>query len=578
MCSTEDIEHLITVASSSVQNCTLAVYNFVDFDGREIETFCYAHGAKGSKVITVSSVVRSTGIYKHGMGIFGSLDQHLLLSVKPPNQVEMNWWYSEECIVSLLIGDVFLATSKNIVVAWWGPTRIPDGHILKEEIEVNSVVCHPDEEDTLVSTLECTGWIKMLLMSQHPQVVYDVYSVSGECNGECHKYIVMLVNFTGELTQLCMTSGIKCFAIQPSAELASSLASNLGFDMRGSDVRGASMEGGGVPCVEGDNVPGVNVLGVGDNLLGDRSGVGGSMRSNVLTVEGRNVLGVVPEGGNVLGVGDNVPGIGSGVGGSMRSNVLAVEGRNMLGVVPEGGNVLGGNVLGVGDYVPGVGSSVGGSMRSSVPTVEGGNVVPEGGNVLGVVPEGGNVLGVGDNVHGVGGGVGGSMRSSVPTVEEGNVLGLVPEGGNMLGVEGGNVPAGGNVLGMEGGNVPEGRNVLGVEGGNVPAGGNVLGMEGGNVPAGGNVLGMEGGNVPEGGNVLGMEGGNVPEVRNVLGIVPSFGSKGNVESGECAAIDTQELLGEMSAVEKIAIEHTANKKSVNRVTKRSKNKRGRNLK
>ena len=58
------------------------------------------------------------------------------------------------------------------------------------------------------------------------------------------------VNFTGELTQLCMTGGIKCFAIQPSAELASSLASDLGFNMRGSGVRGAGMEGGGAGTEE----------------------------------------------------------------------------------------------------------------------------------------------------------------------------------------------------------------------------------------------------------------------------------------------------------------------------------------
>ena len=79
----------------------------------------------------------------------------------------------------IIKGDVFLATSKKIVLTWWGPIQIPEGHLLNEE-EVDSVVCHPDEEDTLVSTLECTGWIKMLLSSQHPQVVYDVYSVSGE--------------------------------------------------------------------------------------------------------------------------------------------------------------------------------------------------------------------------------------------------------------------------------------------------------------------------------------------------------------------------------------------------------------
>ena len=80
----------------------------------------------------------------------------------------------------MLLGDVFLATSKKIVVAWWGPMEIPETHILNDQ-DIDSIVCHPDEEDTLASTLACTGWIKLLVLSLQPKVAYDIYSASGEC-------------------------------------------------------------------------------------------------------------------------------------------------------------------------------------------------------------------------------------------------------------------------------------------------------------------------------------------------------------------------------------------------------------
>ena len=63
MCAIEDIEHLISVTSSTLQNCTMAVYNLDDFDTKEIENFCYSSGAKRCKVFNVSSVVRSEGMY-----------------------------------------------------------------------------------------------------------------------------------------------------------------------------------------------------------------------------------------------------------------------------------------------------------------------------------------------------------------------------------------------------------------------------------------------------------------------------------------------------------------------------------
>lgn len=81
-----------------------------------------------------------------------------------------------------VIDEVSVGVCIPIVISWWGPGPIPNGHILAdaEEHEMNSLVCHPDQEDTLVSSLPSTGWIKLLLSCTNPQVVADVYSTSGE--------------------------------------------------------------------------------------------------------------------------------------------------------------------------------------------------------------------------------------------------------------------------------------------------------------------------------------------------------------------------------------------------------------
>lgn len=71
-----------------------------------------------------------------------------------------------------------MGTSQQVVISWWGPGIIPDGHILAHE-EIDSIVCRPEEEDTIISTLQSTGWMKLFL-NLHPKLVFDIYSVSGE--------------------------------------------------------------------------------------------------------------------------------------------------------------------------------------------------------------------------------------------------------------------------------------------------------------------------------------------------------------------------------------------------------------
>lgn len=82
-------------------------------------------------------------------------------------------------ILYAFIDEVSVGVWTPIVLSWWGPSPIPSGHVLADA-DMNSLVCHPDQEDTLISNLESTGWIRLLLSSTNPQVVADVYSPSGE--------------------------------------------------------------------------------------------------------------------------------------------------------------------------------------------------------------------------------------------------------------------------------------------------------------------------------------------------------------------------------------------------------------
>lgn len=67
-----------------------------------------------------------------------------------------------------------------MVISWWGPGLMPKEHLLAQE-EIDSIMCHPEDEDTIISTLQSTGWMKIFL-NLYPKLVFDVYSVSGELN------------------------------------------------------------------------------------------------------------------------------------------------------------------------------------------------------------------------------------------------------------------------------------------------------------------------------------------------------------------------------------------------------------
>ncbi len=68
------------------------------------------------------------------------------------------------------------------MLAWLGPGSIPSGHILLNVAGpgVNSMVCQPDLEDTVISSMTCTGWIKYLVTHSRPDYVFDTYSSSGK--------------------------------------------------------------------------------------------------------------------------------------------------------------------------------------------------------------------------------------------------------------------------------------------------------------------------------------------------------------------------------------------------------------
>ena len=62
-----------------------------------------------------------------------------------------------------------LGRSKEIVVAWWGSTKPPEGHILAEEPDVNSIVWHPLLEDSMY-TETAKGWVGFLLRKGDAEV------------------------------------------------------------------------------------------------------------------------------------------------------------------------------------------------------------------------------------------------------------------------------------------------------------------------------------------------------------------------------------------------------------------------
>ena len=78
---------------------------------------------------------------------------------------------------SFYSGDVELGTSKEVLFAWWGSNAPPTGHLLSEGQDINTIVCHPLEENTLISE-QATGWMGYLLRQQ-PVMVADIYGTHG---------------------------------------------------------------------------------------------------------------------------------------------------------------------------------------------------------------------------------------------------------------------------------------------------------------------------------------------------------------------------------------------------------------
>ncbi len=73
-----------------------------------------------------------------------------------------------------------MGKSQQVVISWWGPGKVPEEHLLAQE-GVNSLICRPEDEDTIVTTLPSSGWMK-LFINIRPKLVYDMYSVCGELN------------------------------------------------------------------------------------------------------------------------------------------------------------------------------------------------------------------------------------------------------------------------------------------------------------------------------------------------------------------------------------------------------------
>ena len=147
---------------------------------------------------------------------------------------------------------------------WWslpggGQAKSSMGIFLESPLRsipcILSSQCHPEEEETLLSTQSTGhGWMNLLL-NKCPLFVVDVYSISGKCIDYVHadgnviwgeggwgwlglnadNLSLALVFITlGELTQLCMGKGVKCTAVQSSEGKATELAKNLNIPVTAS--------------------------------------------------------------------------------------------------------------------------------------------------------------------------------------------------------------------------------------------------------------------------------------------------------------------------------------------------------
>ena len=87
--------------------------------------------------------------------------------------------YTWTCIKDVLhTGDVELGTSERVLYAWWGDNGFPADHMLSEGQDLNTIICHPMDECTMIAE-QSTGWICYLL-KHRPGMVADVYGKHGE--------------------------------------------------------------------------------------------------------------------------------------------------------------------------------------------------------------------------------------------------------------------------------------------------------------------------------------------------------------------------------------------------------------
>ena len=73
------------------------------------------------------------------------------------------------------VDGIQLGSSTEILVAWWGNHPHP---LCRQDPDINTIVCQPDEEDTMVAT-QTTGWMHYIL-KKHTCSVADLFSVSGK--------------------------------------------------------------------------------------------------------------------------------------------------------------------------------------------------------------------------------------------------------------------------------------------------------------------------------------------------------------------------------------------------------------
>ena len=76
----------------------------------------------------------------------------------------------------LCAGGIQLGSSKEIVVAWWGQHKHP---LCKVDPSVNTIVCHPEDSDTMICT-QSTSWMEYILNLGQTCSVADIFSSCGE--------------------------------------------------------------------------------------------------------------------------------------------------------------------------------------------------------------------------------------------------------------------------------------------------------------------------------------------------------------------------------------------------------------